>query len=122
MTQIHIGNVLQVHGSFASEADAIYKTLSAADWMREIGRCGDDPISLDAQSMFQRKINHIIDVHWAHHAELTEAVTRLRRAAREYAFTDDEILEVFNGYREEFGLTPLSSTTDLWPDQPVHAR
>lgn len=122
MTQIHIGNVLQVHGLFASEADAIRTKLLDHSGLRNIRRCGDDPISRDAQGLFQAKVNQIMDTHWAHHAELTEAVVRLRHAAREYAFTDGEILEVFNGYREEFGLHQLPPSTDLWPDQPMYTR
>lgn len=122
MTQIHVGNVLQVHGLYASEADAIRRVLLDADWMRNIERCADDPISRDAQKLFQEKIDRIFATHYAHVMELLEAVTRLRYAAREYAFTDGEILEVFNGYREDFGLPGLPPTTDLWADQPVPTR
>lgn len=123
MTQIHVDNVLQVHGVLASEADAIEKVLFEANWMRNIPRCADDPISINARDAFQKKIDQILDVHQAHHDELTEAVVRLRQAAREYEFTDDEVLVVFNGYREQFGLPLLSPPDRQWSgDRWEHTR
>ena len=90
MTQIDIGNVLQVRDALAQQARSIQKALEEAHWLADIERCGDDPVSRDAQRMFQREIDRIIAAQRAHIAELDEACARLGEAARQYGLVEDE--------------------------------
>ncbi|GAA1392511.1 hypothetical protein GCM10009613_37450 [Pseudonocardia kongjuensis] len=90
MTQIHIGNVLQVRDALAEQARSIRQALDDARGLTEIPRCADDPVSRDAQRMFQREINAILAAHTAHVAELKEACVRLGEAAREYGLVEEE--------------------------------
>ncbi|ALE74047.1 hypothetical protein AD006_22980 [Pseudonocardia sp. EC080610-09] len=50
MTQVGPESVLAVHAVLAAQAEAMNAALSAADWMRDIPRCGDDPVSIDAKA------------------------------------------------------------------------
>lgn len=95
MTQIDIGNVLQVRDALAQQARAIQQALEGAGKLTDIPRCGDDPVSRDAQKMFQREIDRIIAAHKAHIAELDEACARLGEAARQYGLTDDDTAASF---------------------------
>ncbi|WP_232021351.1 MULTISPECIES: hypothetical protein [Pseudonocardia] len=95
MTQIHIGNVRQVRAALADQAHSIQQALREADDLNHIGRCGDDPISRDAQRMFQAKIDTIVAAHRAYVVELDEACDRLGEAARQYGLTDDDTAESF---------------------------
>ncbi|MEU6696690.1 hypothetical protein [Pseudonocardia sp. NPDC046786] len=95
MTQIHIGNVLQTHAALEQQAIAVQLALHDASDLRSIPRCGDDPISRDAQKMFQAKIDHILDTHDVYLAELREACTRLKEAAVQYGLVEDETAESF---------------------------
>lgn len=91
MTEITTHNVLAVHAVLARQADSISSALRDADWMRDIPRCADDPISRDAKTIFQTKIIAILDVHQAHLDEIREAANRLREAALQYGYTDDDV-------------------------------
>lgn len=46
-------------------------------------------------------------MHHAHLDELSEAVVRLNQAAREYTYTDEDVMSAMRGYREQFDLGPL---------------
>jgi hypothetical protein len=108
MAQVGPENVLAVHAILAAQAEAMNAALSAADWMRDIPRCGDDPVSIDAKAAFQPKIDRILQVHRAHLDEVTEAVDRLREAALQYRYTDDDIAAALVPARERLGLPALS--------------
>lgn len=82
-TQIHIGNVLQTHAILERQANAIQDALHKASDLRRIPRCGDDPVSRDAQHAFQDKINRILHAQDVHLAELHEA-------AVQYDLVEDE--------------------------------
>ncbi|GAA1392883.1 hypothetical protein GCM10009613_38670 [Pseudonocardia kongjuensis] len=90
MTQIDITNVMKVHAVLEQRALSIQKALKDSAWLSDIPRCGDDPVSVDAQSMFQRKIDQILTTHEAYLAELNEACTRLKEAAVQYGLVEDE--------------------------------
>lgn len=89
MTQIDVGNVRQVRAALLYEMDSIQRALRDAGDLRAIPRCGDDPVSRDAQRMFQAKINHIIDTHQARVDELHEACERLDLAAQAYGLVEE---------------------------------
>ncbi|WP_179956591.1 PE domain-containing protein [Pseudonocardia autotrophica] len=95
MTQIDIGNVLQVRDALAEQSRSIQQALRAAYGLSNIGRCGDDPVSRDAQKMFQREIEEIFAAQRAHIAELDEACDRLGEAARQYGLVEDEAADSF---------------------------
>lgn len=95
MTQINNQNVVGVHAVLAAQAGRMLELLEAANWMRDIPLPGRDPISADAKTLFQPKVNQILDVHWAHYREVSEAAARLREAALQYGHTDDEIDTAF---------------------------
>ena len=96
MTQIDVSNVLQTHAVLREQADSIQLALNVAALnLTNIPRCGDDPVSRDAQRMFQRKIDHILATHNAHLAELNEACRRLHEAAVQYGLVEDETAESF---------------------------
>lgn len=95
MAQIDIGNVLQVRDALAQQSRSIQKALGDAYWLSNIGRCGDDPVSRDAQKMFQREIEEIFAAQKAHIAELDEACLRLGEAARQYGLVEDDAADSF---------------------------
>ncbi|WP_141286937.1 PE domain-containing protein, partial [Pseudonocardia saturnea] len=88
-------NVLQVRDALAEQSRSIRQALRAADSLRHIDRCGDDPVSRDAQKMFQREIGEIFAAQKAHMAELDEACDRLGEAARQYGLVEDEAVDSF---------------------------
>ena len=107
MAQVGVDNVLAVHAMLAAQAEAMNAALRAADWMRDIPRCADDPVSVDAKAVFQLKIDQILDVHDAHLEEIVEAAGRLREAAYEYRYTEADIETALVPARESFGLPTI---------------
>lgn len=95
MTQIHIDNVRQVRAALAHQVHSIQRALNDADDLNRIGRCGDDPVSRDAQRMLQAKIDTIVAAHRAYVVELEEACAWLDEAARQYGLTDDDTAASF---------------------------
>ncbi|GAA1392874.1 hypothetical protein GCM10009613_38640 [Pseudonocardia kongjuensis] len=89
MTQIDVTNVRQVRAVLLREIDSVQQALRDASDLRAIPRCGDDPVSIDAQRMFQAQINHILDTHKAWVEELREACERLDLAAQEYGLVEE---------------------------------
>lgn len=95
VAQVNVDNVLQVARLMREHADAIERQILDSGWQLQVGRCGDDPVSKDAQQLFQAKIDRITAVHWAHCAELREVVNALRTAADQYSFTDMQLEAAF---------------------------
>lgn len=98
LVQVHVGNVLQVRNVFLKEERDIASVLRRARRELTLRPCGTDPVSDDVTPMFQAKIDHIVETHWAHVRELHESTERLREAALDYGFTDDEIDRSFATY------------------------
>lgn len=96
LSQVNAENVLAAAALFQKQADDLRARLHGASQELQVGRCGGDPVSADAQRMFQARIDQIIRVHWAHHEELTAAVAALRAAARSYGHTDADIARAFD--------------------------
>jgi len=94
MTQITVTNVLQTHAALTKQADAMQIALVDASLnLTNIPRCGEDPVSKDAQRAFQAKIDLILRMHNAHLAELREACERLRQAAVQYGLIEDDVTD-----------------------------
>ncbi|OLM17685.1 hypothetical protein Ae707Ps1_1944c [Pseudonocardia sp. Ae707_Ps1] len=95
VAQVHVDNVLQVAALLRKQADDIEEAITSNSQRLQVIACGGDPISRDARDSFQRKIDAIVDVHWAHHDELRAAVDALHATARGYGFTDADIERTF---------------------------
>ena len=91
LTQVDPDNVLAVHAVMRRQADDLEVALRAAQSDLQIGRCGGDPISADAEVAFNAKITDVFDLHWRHQREVDEAATLLRLTAQHYGHTDDDI-------------------------------
>lgn len=95
VAQVNVDNVLQVAAQLRKQADDISRELYTRAPDLVVGSCGRDPVSLDAQQLFQRKIDQILEVHWRHVEELRAAVEALRQAAHRYGYTDSIIESTF---------------------------
>ncbi len=91
LTQVDTDNVLAVHAVLRRQADDLESALREAQQSLRIGRCGGDPVSADAEVMFNDKIAKVLDVHWRHQMEIDEAAGLLRMTALRYGNTDDDI-------------------------------
>ncbi|MBW0101948.1 hypothetical protein [Pseudonocardia sp. KRD291] len=91
LTQVDPDNVLAVHAALRRQADDMYVGLINAQTSLQIGRCGGDPISADAQVAFNSKLTDVLDLHWRHQMEVDEAAALLRLTALHYGHTDDDI-------------------------------
>ncbi|WP_224387617.1 hypothetical protein [Pseudonocardia sp. ICBG1293] len=90
MLQIDVDNVMNVYARMDEQARALHKSRFTADSLRRIPPCGDDPVSLDAASVFQPKIDFITQVHLDYLLEVVAARDRLKEAAQEYGLMEDE--------------------------------
>ncbi|MBP2367083.1 PE domain-containing protein [Pseudonocardia parietis] len=95
VAQVNVDNVLQVAGLLRNQADVIERNLTERSWQLRVIPCGLDPVSQDARALFQSKIDQVLEVHWAHCAELRAAVEALRQNAVRYDFTETELARAF---------------------------
>lgn len=95
MTQVNRDNVLAVRNALRTQTDTMRVALQKANLELRLACCGGDPVSADATPMFQGKIDGVLAKHWAHYAEIREAVDRLTETAREYGYTDEQIRASF---------------------------
>lgn len=93
MSQVNVDNVMQVHRMLAQQVVAMQRALGEAAWLRDIPRCANDLVSIDAKKVFQPKIDQILRVHEEHLNEVREARDRLEDAALQYGFTENEVAE-----------------------------
>lgn len=91
VAQVNVDNVLQVAAVLRRQADDMAAHLTVADQDLTVQRCGEDPVSTDAQQLFQAKIDQILSVHWAHVEEIVAACEALRVTARNYGHLEDVI-------------------------------
>lgn len=95
VAQVNVDNVLDVPALLRRQADSMELALYDAQRSLRLVPLGQDPVSRDATSLFQTKIDQILAVHWAHHTELCTAVDALRACALEYGFTDLDLESSF---------------------------
>ncbi|MFP5069178.1 hypothetical protein ACLFMI_05880 [Pseudonocardia nantongensis] len=93
MSQVNVDNVMQVHRMLARQVVAMQRALGEAAWLRDIPRCANDLVSIDAKEVFQPKIDQIMRVHEEHLSEVREARDRLKDAAVQYGFTEHEVAD-----------------------------
>lgn len=96
MAQIDIDNVLQVKRLFDERVDAGRRALVNSVALRSMPPCADDPVSQDAVTVFQPKIDVIRKAHSDYVNELIEARNRLVEAVQEYGLTEDENVADFS--------------------------
>lgn len=95
VAQVDVDNVLQAAAVLRRQADEMEGILTTATRDLQFNPCGGDPVSRDAQQLFQAKIDNITAVHWAHQAEVRAAADALRASARAYGYSEDEIEDMF---------------------------
>lgn len=91
MLQIDSSNVLGVRNRLQLRAEEMQRVLHRATLECRVTPCGQDLVSLDAATSFERKIKQILQVHADHLNEVTEAVERLTAVARQYGYTEAAI-------------------------------
>ena len=95
VAQVNTDNVLQVAALLRRQADEMEDVLTTASRDLQFNPCGGDPVSRDAQRLFQAKIDRIASVHWAHHAEVRAAADAMHSVARSYGYTDADLANAF---------------------------
>ncbi|WP_226354336.1 hypothetical protein [Pseudonocardia sp. ICBG601] len=90
MTQVDVGNVMAVYRRLDEQVQAMRTRRHGALNLKNVPPCGDDPVSIDAVTVFQPKIDSITKTHDDYVAEVAEARDRLKRAAQEYGLIEDE--------------------------------
>ena len=89
-------NILQLHSVVAAEHDRLAKLVMTAR-NEPAQRCGDDPVSHDAQAVFAAKVGALFDAVTAHVDRLGAQAGELAAAARSYGFTEEEIAAAVAG-------------------------
>ncbi|WP_337830874.1 hypothetical protein [Pseudonocardia sp. TMWB2A] len=90
MLQVNIENVMKVYQRLNDQVRNLRSGGQTADQLRIIPPCGQDPVSLDAVTVFQPKIDSITRTHTEYVTEVVEARDRLKSAAQEYGLIEDE--------------------------------
>lgn len=89
--QVNRENVLGVYQVLANEALRLRKVVQDNGYKLEIGLCGGDPVSHDAQRGFNAKLDRLRSQCISYVASLANAAEQLKRAAQAYGYTEDEI-------------------------------
>lgn len=93
--QVDPDNVMAVMRVLVAESDRLLDSVRRArlrgPW---VGQCGGDPVSRDAASAFNQRIDLLVDQCRRYAEELGRAGHSLARAARDYGHTDAEIQAV----------------------------
>lgn len=108
LMQVNSDNILQVRNAYLAQQQRLADAVRTAQHGRPLTGLapGRDPISLDYAPVFGTKVGTVVDRVRNHVEELREATNRLREAAREYGFTEDEIKQSFTDFRSRTAGTP----------------
>ena len=94
--QVTAETVLQMHSVVANEHDRLNQlAMTAMD--EPMQRCGDDPVSYDAQAAFEAKVVALRHAVSAHIERLGTQAEELAAAAKSYGFTEQEIAAAVAG-------------------------
>jgi hypothetical protein len=88
--------VLEARAALLAEADRLDKNLQRSH--REyagVGLCGRDPVSPEAATAFNERIEALIGHCFAYNRDLRTSAEALSATARAYGYTDDEIAASF---------------------------
>jgi hypothetical protein len=90
--QVDRDNVLRVRSVLLTEAekllDAVTRPMSERRW---VDLCGADPVSGEASSAFNARIQILVDHCRQYALQLEQAANSLDRIARNYGYTEAEI-------------------------------
>ena len=89
--QVNRETVLQARATLLAEADRLDIELAKRKLGSEVGLCGGDPLSPEAASAFNERINALVMGCQAYNSELRAAATALEDSARMYGYTDEQI-------------------------------
>lgn len=90
--QVNRDTVLQARAALLAEADRLDVELGKhAHAYSGVGLCGGDPVSPEAASAFNERINALVVDCLAYNGDLHTAADALDATARAYGYTDDEI-------------------------------
>ena len=95
MAQVDATNVLAVRNQLRFQAEEMQQALREAAHCFPVKPCGRDVVSLDAATLFDEKVQHLVEIHVAHLNEVVEAAERLHEAALQYGYTEDSIQTSF---------------------------
>jgi hypothetical protein len=89
--QVNRDTVLKARAALLAEADRLDIELGKRRLGSEVGLCGGDPVSPEAASAFNERINALVMSCQAYNSELRAAAAALDGTARTYGFTDEQI-------------------------------
>jgi hypothetical protein len=96
--QVDRDNVLRVRSVLLTEAekllDAVTRSTSEQPW---VDLCGADPVSGEASSAFNARIQILVDHCRQYALQLEQAANSLDRIARNYGYTEAEIQASLKG-------------------------
>jgi len=94
--QVDRHTVLAARAALLAEADRLDKNLQRSHRdFGGVGRCGGDPVSPEAASAFDERINALVTQCLAYNRDLRASASALDATARAYGYTDDEIAASF---------------------------
>lgn len=93
--QVNRDTVLKARAALLAEADRLDRELTRIRVNPHIGRCGNDPVSPEAQAAFNERIDALYDNCWRYNQDLREAANALDATARSYGYTEAEIADSF---------------------------
>jgi hypothetical protein len=94
--QVNRETVLQARATLLAEADRLDIELGKrAHAYAGVGLCGADPVSPEAASAFNERINALVAGCLAYSRDLHAAAAALDVTARTYGFTEEEIAESY---------------------------
>lgn len=90
MLQVDVENVMAVYQRLDEQVRALRTKRHDVLNLKNVPPCAEDPVSLDAVTVFQPKIDSITKIHAEYVTEIAEARDRLKRAAQEYGLLEQE--------------------------------
>jgi hypothetical protein len=98
--QVNRDNVLQARNILLAEADRLDLELNRLiGGNYRIRDCGEDPVSVDATTGFNQRIDDLVGQCKRYNEDLRQAARALDATARSYGWTDEEIAASFQHMR-----------------------
>lgn len=94
--QVNRETVLRARAALLAEARRLDHELNRRSVDGRVGVCGGDPVSPEAASAFNERIDTLIGNCRAYNRDLHSAALTLDDTARAYGYTDDEIAASFS--------------------------
>ena len=95
--QVNRDTVLKARAALLGEADRLDVELNQRKHsFGGVGLCGNDPVSPEAATAFNERINSLVTSCHAYNQDLRDSASALDATARAYGYTDDEIADSFS--------------------------